>query len=109
MRKFVSGLTLFFVAVFVIIQFIPMKGIPKSPCSLSDPGAPATYFDTSYGVPLRVIVTFTDGCYENQTTNISSFSMEGLLVDISFIVVVGAVPYLVFLLVESVMMRFRPK
>lgn len=106
MKTFVTGrlaLTLFFVAVFVLCQFIPMKGTAKVNCSLFDPGPPTTYFKTSYGVPVPIILTLTEGCYENQTTNIVNFSIEGLLVDILFGVVLGIIPYLSF----SLLQRFR--
>lgn len=111
MRKFVNGrlaLTLFFVAILVLCQFIPKKGMSGADCnrSLVDPNAnhETTYFPTYYGFPLPIVETYTEGCAENQTTSISGFYMEWLLFDILFVAVLGgALPYLSF----SLLQRFR--
>lgn len=110
MRKFVNkrmALTLFFVALLLLCQFIPKKGMAGADCnrSLVDPSAnyETTYFPTYYGFPLNFVDTYTAGCFESQTTSISSFYIERLLVDILFIVVFGTLPYWFF----SLYSRFR--
>lgn len=110
MRKFVNGravLTLFFVAVFVLCQFMPVTYRTLAiHCSLVDQNQTAEQFRNSYGVPLPIvdIFTTTTDCSGNPPTNIfNSFSMVGLLVDILFGVVLGIVPYFSFWLVQ----RFR--
>lgn len=109
MRKIVNGplaLTLFFVAILILGQFfIPARyRTAIIGCSLFDPNQRGERFRTLYGIPLTVLGTETIiDCSGNPTTQISDFSMEGLLVDILFVVVVGVLPYLVFSLFD----RFR--
>ena len=99
-RKIVDwrlALTLFVVAILVLCQFIPEKGMAGADCRRSLVNTSAddqtTYFPTFYGFPLTVVDTYTAGCFENRTTHISSWSAEGLLVDILFIGVLGTLPY----------------
>lgn len=110
MRKFINrrlALTLFFVAVFVLCQFMPVTyRTLVLHCSLVDQNQITEQFRNSYGVPLPVVdfLTTTTNCSGNPPTNIfNSFSIQGLLVDILFAVVLGILPYFSFWLVQ----RFR--
>ena len=108
MRKFINGrlaLTVFIVTILVLFQFIQqIAHVDILHCSLVDQSQIVKQFYTDYGFPLTVLVTYTTGdCVNNPTTNIYDFSIGGLLVDILFIGVLGALPYLSFLLLR----RFR--
>jgi hypothetical protein len=109
MRKTIDRrltLTLFFVAILVLGQFFITQRYRTAiiGCSLVDPDQKGERFSTLYGIPLTVVGTETKiDCSGNPTTQISDFSMTGLLVDILFVVVVGALPHLVFSLFD----RFR--
>ena len=101
------ALSLFFVAIFVLCQFMPVtyRTLVVN-CSLVDPNQIIEQFRDSYGAPLPVvdILTTTTDCSGNPPTKIfNSFSMEGLLVDILFAVVLGILPYFSVWLVQ----RFR--
>jgi hypothetical protein len=91
------ALALFVVAILVLFQFIPHKGGAGAECmmSLVNPSTnnPTSEFATVYGFPLIVVETYTSGCFESQTTHITSWSAAGLLVDILLIVLVGTLPY----------------
>jgi len=98
---------LFFVAIFVLCQVMPLTQRRQViHCSLADYNQISEQFLTTYGAPLPVVGfhTTTD-CFGNPTPNISDFyfSIEGLLVDILFAVVLGILPYFSFWLVQ----RFR--
>jgi hypothetical protein len=101
------ALSLFFVAIFVLCQFIPVTyRTLLLNCSLVDHTQISEQFRNSYGAPLPVVdfLTTTTDCSGNPPTSIfNSFSMEGLLVDILFAVVLGILPYFSFWLVR----RFR--
>lgn len=109
MRKIVNrplALTSFFVAILVLCQFfIPQRySTAIIGCSLFDPNQRIERFSTLYGIPLTVVGTeTTPDCSGNSTTKISDFSMEGLLIDILFVAVLGTLPYWSFLLLQ----RFR--
>lgn len=92
------ALALFIVAILVLCQFVPQKQNSKLiNCSLVDSSQTAERFRTSYGLPLPVVGTYTTtNCSQEPTTQISSFSIEGLLVDILFVIVLGALSYWFF-------------
>lgn len=104
-KKTINGrlaLTLVVVVILVLFQLIPHKGGAGADCmiSLGNPSThnPTSEFATVYGFPLIVVETYTTGCFESQTTHITSWSAAGLLVDILFVVVLGTLPYWSFLL-----------
>ncbi len=109
MRKSVNrplALTLFFVAILVLCQFfIPQRySTADIHCSLSDPNQKIEQIRTLYGIPLTVVGTeTTPDCSGNPTTQISDFSMQGLLGDILFVAVLGILLYWSFLRLQ----RFR--
>ena len=114
MENFVTrrlALTLFFVAVFALYQFIPQRGRSLINVCGVDPYGTSETFHTSYGFPMMAVDTYTniDHCSGNQTTNIYGLSIEslfgnmGLFVDILFVVILGTLPYWF----SSLLHRFR--
>ena len=90
-------LTLFFIAILVLCQFIPVKGMAGADCrkNLGEVSAEdgETYFNTFYGFPMTAVDTYTADCFENRTTHISNWFPDGVLVDVLFVGVLGTLPY----------------
>jgi hypothetical protein len=92
-------LTVGFVALLSLGQFLFREdGMAGATClkNLADPSAAdsqTTLFPTLYGFPLTFVTTFTEGCFEKRTTQISHWNGAGLLVDLLFVGGLGSTPY----------------
>lgn len=100
MNKFVDRrfiLALLIVTVLIISQFLfryeSMGGV-ECIKSLTNPsaGRQVSGFSTSYGFPLTLLTSRTDGCFEEQTTRYD-LAPIGFVVNTLLIGVLGTAPY----------------